>query len=130
MIFSIICVAALGFVISLYAFWLEQKVKREPDYKAACDISQRMSCTASIKSPYARIFYFSNSAIGMAYYAFVALLAWLSLPQPLLIATMAGVAGSIALAYVLYGKIKTVCLVCTSLYLINIVLLILAWTYR
>ena len=130
MIFSILCVAALGFVISLYAFWLEQKVKHEPDYKAACDISQRMSCTAPIKSPYARIFYFSNAGIGMAYYALVALLAWLSLPQPLLIVTMAGVAGSIALAYVLYGKIKTVCLVCTSLYLINIVLLILAWIYR
>ena len=129
MIFSILCVAALGFVISLYAFWLEQKVKHEPDYKAACDISQRMSCTAPIKSPYARIFYFSNAGIGMAYYALVALLAWLSLPQPLLIVTMAGVAGSIALAYVLYGKIKTVCLVCTSLYLINIVLLILAWIY-
>ena len=90
MIVSIICIAALGFVISAYAFWLEQKVKQEPDYKAACDISSRMSCTAPIKSPYARIFYFSNAGIGMAYYTLVALLAWLGLPQPLLIATVAG----------------------------------------
>ena len=34
-----------GFLISLYGFSIEQKLKTNPNYKPMCDISDRASCT-------------------------------------------------------------------------------------
>lgn len=122
----ILILAALGFGISLYTYLLEKKIEREPDYKPACDINDRISCTKPIKSEYANIFYFSNALVGMVYYALIVVLGLLGVSKLLLIATIGGCLVSAILAYFLYFKIKSLCLLCTSLYIINIALLILA----
>jgi vitamin-K-epoxide reductase (warfarin-sensitive) len=118
--------AAIGFCISLYAYLTEKKIKEDPNYKAACDLSDTVSCTKPMKSEYANLFYFSNSFLAMLYYISIAVLSFLQLPLPLLIITIAGALFSCFLAYILYFKIKALCLVCTSLYVINALLLILA----
>lgn len=123
----ILILAALGFCISLYAYFVEAKIKEEPTYKPACDLSDRISCSAPLRSQYSNIFYFSNSIIGMAYYILIAALAWLMLDKLLMIATVGGILVSLILAYLLYFKIRSLCIVCTSLYIVNILLFLFTW---
>lgn len=118
--------AILGFCISLYTYIIEQKIKLNPEYKPACDLSDRMSCSKPIKSIYGGIFFVSNSILGMIFYLLIAILAINNSINFILIAAITATLFSCILAYILYVKIKALCLLCTSLYIINIVLLMYA----
>lgn len=122
----ILILALVGFCIAVYAYFVESKMKADATYKPACDINDRMSCSKALESPYGNIFFISNSVAGMLYYAAVALLAFLGMHTLLMIATTLGLIASLGLAYLLYFKIKTICLVCTSLYIVNILLFVIA----
>ena len=130
MVISILVLAVIGVCISVYTYLLEKKVKAKPDYKSACDLSDRISCTKPMKSPYGALFYFSNAVVGVAYYLMIIILAFLQMHSLLVFATAVGCIVSAFLAYLLYFKIKSLCLLCTSLYVINILLLLLAIRYR
>ncbi|MBI2774880.1 hypothetical protein HYX58_02650 [Candidatus Dependentiae bacterium] len=119
-------IAAIGFFISLYAALTERKVNEDPNYKAACDLTDTISCTKPMKSEYSNLFFISNSFAGMIYYAIIAVLAYLQMPLLIFIITAGGALFSCFLAYLLYFKIKALCLVCTSLYIINALLFIIA----
>lgn len=127
MIISILILAILGFCISVYTYIVEKKVRAEPEYHAACDLSDTVSCTKPMKSPYANIFYFSNALAGMLYYTVIALLAAFDLHLLLQIATALGVCVSAVLAYLLYFKVRALCILCTSLYIVNILLLAISF---
>jgi vitamin-K-epoxide reductase (warfarin-sensitive) len=114
----------------VYTYFLEKKVKEQPNYRPACDLSDRVSCTKPMKSQYGALFYVSNAIVGVAYYLMIIVLALLQNHSLLLFATATGVIVSAFLAYLLYFKIKSLCLLCTSLYIINILLLLLAIRYR
>jgi vitamin-K-epoxide reductase (warfarin-sensitive) len=130
MIVNCVALAGIGFGISLYLYLIEQKLKKEPGYKAACDINDRISCTKAMKSKYAGIFNVSNALLGMGYYLIVGILAFLGASHLLLLATIAGCICSAVLAYLLFFKIKTVCLMCCATYVINILLLVFAVMVR
>ena len=115
--------ALIGLCISIYAYMVEQKIKIDPTYKAACDLSDRISCTKPLLSPYAHLFYYSNATFGIIYYIVVAALAYLNAVNVLFLVALAGCLVSLYLAYILYVKIKSLCIVCTSLYLINFLIL-------
>lgn len=119
----IVILALIGFVLSLYAYHLEQKLKTDEQFKASCDINDRISCTRPILSPYANFFYFSNSALGMIYYAVVGLCAFFGFYGLVLVLAVGGMIASCILAYLLYFEIKSFCMVCTSLYVVNILIL-------
>lgn len=123
----IISVAIVGFCISFYTYLLEKKVKENPTFKPVCDLSDRISCTKPMFSPYANLFYFSNAFVGMMFYVFVAILALFHAHTLLFVATLGGCLVSLVFAYLLYFKIKTLCLLCTSMYIINILLLVLSY---
>jgi len=74
-IISILILGVLGFVVSLYAFSIEQKIARDPSYKPACDLSDAISCSKPVLSPYGRLFGLSNGLLGMGFYAAVCVLA-------------------------------------------------------
>lgn len=126
----ILVLAMVGFSICVYTYLLEQKIKSKPNYKPACDLSDRVSCTKPMKSDYAALFYFSNSIIGAAYYLMIITVALLQMHSLLLFASVAGCIVSAFMAFLLYFKIKSLCLLCTTLYIINILLLLLALRYR
>jgi vitamin-K-epoxide reductase (warfarin-sensitive) len=126
MITSLFVLAVLGFCISLYTYLLEKKVKKDPNYKPVCDISDKISCTKPMKSSYAALFYFSNAVIGMIFYAVIALLAFFEMHKLIALLAIAGFIASCILAYVLYSRIKSLCLLCTALYGINILILYVA----
>lgn len=122
----IILLCLIGIGISIYTYLLEQKIKKNPNHKAGCDISDRASCTKPMKSKYANLFYFSNSLVALAYYVLIIILTLLNVPMLLLVASIIGALVTCVFAYLLYFKIKTLCILCTSLYLINFLILILA----
>lgn len=121
-----IVLSIIGFSISLYTYIVEQKIKSASSYKPVCDISDKISCSKVMKSQYSNIFFFSNAVIGMAFYILVAVLAFLHATKLLLIAAICACLVSCVLAYLLYFKIKSFCILCTSLYIVNFLLLILS----
>lgn len=120
----ILVLAAIGFCIALYAYFVENKMKADASYHPACDINDRISCSKPLQSQYSNLFFISNSLAAMLYYVVIALLAFMGMHTVLVIATTLGLIVSLGLAYLLYFKIKSLCLVCTSLYIINILLFV------
>lgn len=126
MIISIIILSLIGFGVSLYTYNLEQKVEQQPDYKPACDLSDTVSCTKPIKSKYGKLFFVSNSLVGMLYYCIVAVLAFFDARMLLVLASCGAIVVSVVLAYILYFKIKSFCLLCNALYVVNILIFFLS----
>ncbi len=121
--------AALGFGLSLYAFSIERTLQKNPNYRPACNISDRISCTAPIVSPYGKLFGFSNVLLGLVFYPFLALLAVTAPPIILLIATSGLLFFTVFLAYILFFKVKAICPICIALYMVNISLFLLSREY-
>ena len=127
MIMSIIVIACVGLVLSMYSFFVEQKIKADPSYKPACDLSDMISCSRPMQSQYAKLFKISNSILGLLFYIAMIVLGILDYAQLAFILSCAGVVASMGFAYLLYFKIRSLCLVCTSLYIVNILLLIASY---
>lgn len=115
-----------GFLISLYGFYIEQKLKTNPNYKPICDISDRVSCTKPIKSPLGKLFGISNTIVGMFFYSVMIVLSWIGLYQMVFVGAIGACLVSLYLAYILYFRIKTFCLICTITYAINAALLLVS----
>ena len=126
MMLTIVLLAVAGFCISAYTFFVERKIKQTATYKPVCDISDRISCTKPMQSPYANLFYVSNATMGMLFYVGIGILAWLDMFTLVLVGAVVSALTSCFLAYLLYVKIKVLCLLCTSLYIINALMLVSA----
>lgn len=122
MITPIIIIAIIGLAISLYGISVERKLQHDAQYKAACDISDTISCTRPFLSPYGKMLGISNIWASALYYCAIIILSILNFQMLLLLVSCAGVAVSVVFAYILYFKIRSLCLICTSLYLVNIAL--------
>ena len=127
MFYFLFLLSMIGFLLSGYLFFVEQKVRKHPKYKPACDISEQVSCTKAVTSPYSETFGVSNSVVGIIYYG--ALVIWSFLGCSVLVikyATFIALLISIYLAYILFAKVKSACPVCISLYVINFLLFALS----
>jgi vitamin-K-epoxide reductase (warfarin-sensitive) len=118
-------VTIIGILVSAYAISVETKVKKNQAYKPVCDINDRMSCSKAFKSEYGHLLGVSNSIAGMASYIIFFALTFF-MPSLLLPLAIVAVLSSIALAYLMYVKMRIFCFVCTSIYTINILLLLAA----
>lgn len=125
---SIIVLAIIGIALSLYAYYLEYKVQMDPGYNAACDINDQASCTKVIKSPYSKTFGIPNSFLGLGYYCAVIGLVLTQQPQLLSYLVVGGLLATAYYAYILFAKIKTICLVCTSTYIVNVLIFLFVFT--
>ncbi len=128
MIFIILLTLA-GIVVSIYAYTVETNIAQSAEYKPACDISDKISCTKVMGSRYRKMLGISNALIGVAFYAVLFVLACFSAASFIFYLSIGAIVASIALAYITYFKIKSFCLVCTSVYVINLLLLIVSYWY-
>ena len=117
----------IGLILSLYAFYVVEKMKKEKKYKATCDISDKVSCTKAFGSKYGKTFGLSNSIYGMVFYIIIFILAIFGLNNYIFYLSILSVIVSIYLAYILYFKVKSFCLVCNGIYLISILLLVFSY---
>ena len=128
MLLGVIVTATAGLLVCLYGVYVEHKVQADHTYKAACDLSDRASCTKTILSPWGKLLGISNMYVGILFYLGMIALGFLNMQFVAYIGAVLACLASIYLAYILYTKVKTFCLLCSSVYLINIILLVI--TYR
>ena len=119
----VIIIATLGLIICLYAWYVDQKIIKDPSYRAACDISDAISCTKTFKSVYGKHFGVSNIIWGLIFYGGIIIVSAMGYHKLIFLDALLGILFSLYLAYILYFKVKTVCLICISIYVINIALL-------
>ena len=112
-------IALIGFLIALYTYLLEKKIKFEPEFKPLCDISDSVSCTKPMKSKYASLFYFSNALLAMIFYGLIAIVSFFDARLLLTFLSALGCIGSCFFAYILFFKLKTLCLLCVLMYACN-----------
>ncbi|HLC50284.1 MAG TPA: vitamin K epoxide reductase family protein [Candidatus Nanoarchaeia archaeon] len=125
---SLLILPIIGFLLSLYSFYVERKTQKDSNYKAVCDISDRMSCSKTFTSGYGKLFFgISNGVAGIAFYILVIALNIFGMTKVIFYLSILSLIGSVYLAYVLNFKVKTVCMVCYSIYLVNILLLVFSY---
>ncbi len=124
MIVHIMLLAALGLCVSIYTYLTEQRLKKDPTYKPVCDLSDRISCSKPMLSPYANLFFASNAVMGILFYTAMMILALIGSTKLVLLGALLSCCASAGLAYLLYVKIQAFCILCTSLYIINILMFI------
>ena len=132
---TVLCLIGIG--LSLYAYYVETRKTSDPSYRAACDISERMSCTRVLTSRWGRGFglFDSNSPLnlpdslyGLAYYCLSLILnrSWSSTNVArvrVLLSIMTNL-GSVYLGYILYFVLRDLCLVCCGMYAVNFLLFV------
>jgi vitamin-K-epoxide reductase (warfarin-sensitive) len=123
---SIITLAVIGFVLSVYSFYIEKRFERTPQ-KSVCDINDRVSCTKAFTSQWGKTFGVKNSVWGILLYIFVFGLTWFGFDKLLFYVSIFVVLSSIYLGYILLTRVKSVCLICFSVYTINILILIYSY---
>lgn len=130
MIISIFIIATIGLCISLYGFFVEYKLGQDPTYKPVCDLSDHVSCSKTFLSPYGKILKTSNTIVGLLFYSCMMLLAWLGYINLLWYGAVLAAFASVVFAYILFFRVQTICLVCISIYLVNIALLYVTYINR
>lgn len=124
----IMLLAFIGFFISLYSFYLEKVLKRGiVTEKPFCDISDTVSCSKPLLSRYNTIFFAPNSILGMLFYTLVFICAWYEANFLVFLLSAAGLIATLILAYVLFFKIRSLCILCLSIYIVNIVLFMISF---
>lgn len=124
---SVLIVSFVGLCICLYGLYIERKLVHDQNYKALCDLSDRASCTKTFLSPWGKMLGISNILLGAFFYTGMIALAWLDQGALLFAGAVSACLVSLFLAYILYTKVKTFCLLCVSLYVTNIILLVLTY---
>jgi vitamin-K-epoxide reductase (warfarin-sensitive) len=127
MLTGIAIIAGIGLIICLYGLYIERKAQANHAYKAACDISDQVSCTKTFLSPWGKMLGISNLYVGIAFYVGMIVVGFLDLHYLAFFGAAAACAASVFLAYILYAKVKTFCLLCSSIYVVNIILLVIAY---
>ncbi len=122
-----ILVPSIGLLLSLYALRVERYAGHKKGYHPACDFNNRVSCTKALTSKYGKTLKISNAAWGMIFYSVVIILIFFEEIQYVLILALISLIGSVYLAYFQYIKLRTFCMVCTAIYIINIALALLSY---
>lgn len=133
----VIFFSLIGIGLSLYAFYIETRKSTDPTYRAACDLSESMSCSRVLTSRWARgfglfhsdsIFNIPTSVFALVYYC-LSLLFNLSYQSKFIARlrvffSILTNCGSIYLGYILYFILQDFCFVCFGMYIVNLMLLI------
>jgi len=119
-----------GILVSCYALWVEYRKTVDPNYEAACDISEKASCSKVLMSSYGHILSqwglveegsmldVPNPILGICFYSLVLLWPY-ERREVVLGASIASLLFSFYLAFILYFVIGDFCIVCVSSYAIN-----------
>lgn len=120
---QIYILSALGMLISLYGVYFTNQ-KKSKDFKPFCDISDKVSCSKAFESDEGSLFGIKNYVLGIIFYLLVAVLVYFNFITFAIVLSIISVIVSIYLAYILLTKVKSLCVICISTYIINIAILL------
>ncbi|CBN75221.1 conserved unknown protein [Ectocarpus siliculosus] len=142
---SLQAMGAIGLCLSLYAVYVEHKNEEDSSYEAMCDVSERMSCSKVLMSEWGHIlsqlgvlpkghqFDLANATLGVLYFAAVFLhrlfpLSSCQAKAKVVFALTVPVVGvSLYLMYILLVVLQDICLICVSIYGVNLAVLVLSY---
>ena len=124
---AIFALAVLGFLLSCYALYVRQRSKAK-NYHALCDINDHISCTKAFGSQYGITTGIPNPVYGIVVYPLVGVLTALGKTEWVFWLVTAATMFSIRLAYLSYWKQRNFCVVCTTIYAVNVLLFIITST--
>ena len=127
MITAIMILSVVGFLLSLYTFFIERQLIHHAGYIPLCDISDVVSCTKPLLSPYAKLLGISNAVLGMIFYAGMFVGAWYGYADLVRYGALLAALASVIFAYILYFRIYALCIICTLIYVVNVVLVYCAY---
>eukprot|EP00808_Paulinella_micropora_P023160 g55805.t1 len=133
-----------GILLSVYSLYVEHQKDLNPGYIAGCDFSATWSCSKVFESKWGtgfgvvgdllgedHILNQPNGVLGIVHYSLVLLLGGSSKPlwlrRLVFLANVAGAWGCCYLAYILYFVLEDACVVCLSLYVVQLTLLIITY---
>lgn len=122
MIFWIRWLALIGILLSCYALYVKKTAERYRKYKPLCDLAENISCTKAFMSKEGSLTGLPNPVYGLAYYILVFIATMYYQKELIFYLSIIAFATSLYLAYISYFKQKNFCLVCSSIYLINILI--------
>lgn len=122
----IILLSIFGFLFSLYFLFVKRKKTLNKDYKAFCDLSDRISCSKAANSKYSNLLVFPNAFFGVIFYILVVIFAFLGFYSYIFYLALMASLLSLYLIYISI-KIKVFCPVCVSIYVINFLMLIVSY---
>jgi vitamin-K-epoxide reductase (warfarin-sensitive) len=130
MILVIQLLAGAGFLVSLYALNVRNKLQQSTSYTPICDISEHISCSKAFGSDYSKTMGIPNPLTGMLFYFMLIILPFskVSLIFLFYLTVPAGLF-SLYLGYISFIKQRNFCLVCTFTYLLNFALIIASTRY-
>ncbi|HLC54927.1 MAG TPA: vitamin K epoxide reductase family protein [Candidatus Nanoarchaeia archaeon] len=127
MIWMLIILTLLGALLSCYALYVEWRAHSNKKYVAACDIGHAASCIKAFASPYGKLLGLPNAFYGLVFYIILFPFAFYGLHEFVFYGAVLGMLATFILAYISYVKMKNFCIVCSSVYLVNILLLIFSY---
>ena len=68
---TIIILSILGVLLSTYAYFVEKRGGKNKNYKAICDLNEKISCTTVFTSQYGKILGIKNSVWGILFYILI-----------------------------------------------------------
>lgn len=134
---AILGLSAAGLIVSSYLTYARYRVQGDPAWESVCATSERFDCTAAILSPHASVAGLPLSILGAWFYILTGLLAAMELwghrrtwPRSsalvLVLGSSVACLVSLELAAVSAFVLRSWCLFCVSLYVVNFLMLLLA----
>ncbi|CAF0719632.1 unnamed protein product [Brachionus calyciflorus] len=138
--------SSIGLLIALYSYYVKVKYLKNPNqFRAWCDINDKMSCSKVITSKYGSGFGIvgklfgensslnvSNSLLGGVFYGLQIVFTFYNENDLVQFfgfsSSFLSIVGSIYLAYILYFVLKDFCIVCNLSYLVNAFIFYFNWT--
>jgi protein-disulfide isomerase/uncharacterized membrane protein len=124
----------LGLAGSAYSLYLKAALDANPSYKALCDVSSGVSCSAVNASRYASLFGVPLGSYGVVFYAMVVFLGVISprlrkrsFADSSLVVALWGLLFSAYLFIVSKFLVGALCPTCVAIYLVNVALFAAAW---
>lgn len=77
----LILIGLLGIILTVNLTYIHYKLLYDPDYVSPCTAGESISCDAVNSSDYAEVFGVPVALLGMGFYLFVIVMAWLSTPE-------------------------------------------------
>ncbi|XP_063364331.1 vitamin K epoxide reductase complex subunit 1-like protein 1 [Cydia amplana] len=128
---AIISAAIVGILISTYALYVELSAEADPEYKAYCDLTEKVSCSKVLTSGFSKGFglvakgsqlELPNCIYGIIFYCLMIIMTTydnMSVVRLQLLTAVMSVLTCIYLAYLLLFVLQDFCLVCISTYFVN-----------
>ncbi len=127
----------IGFILSLYAWYLHTDHTLNGVTSSLCQISEIFQCSQTLYGPFSSFLGIPWGLFGVLYFGFVISIVVISYKKPGLsfdiyhkITSTIGLITVLGLGYLSYILLKTICLVCLSTHITVLVYCILSWTRK